>query len=305
MADRFIEDVKPKFNIAELKAGGFIKQRQKDLFTIRLRCPGGRIDANVLAAIGEIANKYGRGMIHTSVRQSIEIPYVNIDDFDAVVAELDKVGMKVASCGPRVRVPIACGGCEYNPNGLTDTVYFADEVDKRYFGRPCHHKFKMSFSGCPIDCVRARQADLGFQGMMEPVWDPEPCIACTLCAQACREGAIVAGEDRRPIYDPTKCINCGDCVRVCPSEAWTAKRVGHTVRVGGKHGRHPLESIEVAEFVGDEQVFDVIEKTLEWYNANGRKGERIGATLRRVGVDNYKQFMRDIFDGSTGDGGQA
>ena len=62
MVDKFIEDwvtripikkdgqeVKVDFN--DLKSGGFIKQRQKDQFTVRLRCPGGRIDTKKLIEI--------------------------------------------------------------------------------------------------------------------------------------------------------------------------------------------------------------------------------------------------------------
>ena len=37
-----------KLNFDELKSGGFIKQTQKDLFTVRLRCPGGRVTADKL-----------------------------------------------------------------------------------------------------------------------------------------------------------------------------------------------------------------------------------------------------------------
>ncbi|MBI5180142.1 MAG: hypothetical protein HZA05_01910, partial [Nitrospirae bacterium] len=52
MTDRFIEDKqnvfeteKGKFDLKTLLSGGFIKQRQKELFTIRCRVPAGRLDA--------------------------------------------------------------------------------------------------------------------------------------------------------------------------------------------------------------------------------------------------------------------
>ena len=142
---------KQRIDFNELKSGGFIKQTQKDLFTVRLKVPGGRITPEKLAKIAEVAKKYSRlGYCHLSFRQSVEIIGVHIDDFDTVVKELAKVGQKIASCGPRVRVPTACGGCEYNPNGIMDTQTKALEVDEKFFGTPCHHKFKMSFSCFPI-----------------------------------------------------------------------------------------------------------------------------------------------------------
>ncbi|HLE08687.1 MAG TPA: sulfite reductase, partial [Thermodesulfobacteriota bacterium] len=62
--DRFIEDKitkvqvkvegqEKKVDFSELKTGGFIKQRQKDLFAVRLRCPGGRITTEKLIGISK------------------------------------------------------------------------------------------------------------------------------------------------------------------------------------------------------------------------------------------------------------
>src|SRR3989339_1133611 len=73
---------KEVFNLDQLKSGGYIRQRQKDLFTVRLRCPGGRVPLAKLKKIAEIAPKYSKSdYVHISVRQSIEIPYVHYNDF--------------------------------------------------------------------------------------------------------------------------------------------------------------------------------------------------------------------------------
>lgn len=308
MADHFIEDkttkvtvnlegAENKVDFNDLKSGGFIKQRQKDLFTVRLRCPGGRISTDKLIEISKIAQKYSKkSVVHLSFRQSLEILYVDYRDFNAIVADLAKIGQKVASCGPRVRVPTACGGCEYNPNGLVDTQAMAKMVDEKFFGTPTPHKFKTSFSGCPIDCARTKEMDLGFQGVVDPVWEEESCTGCTICSEACKEDAIVSDPDTgKPIYDPLKCLWCGDCIRACPTESWKARKYGHIARIGGKHGRHPVEAQEVARFIPDELVPEVINKTVEWYNANGKRGERIANTLKRVGVEKYMEFMEPVF----------
>lgn len=309
MTDHFIEDKTTKVTVAvdstgaqkvdfnDLKSGGFIKQRQKDLFTVRLRCPGGRLSTEKLLEISKIAHKYSKkGVVHFSFRQSLEILYVDYKEFSNVVAELEKIGQKVASCGPRVRVPTACGGCEYNPNGLTDTQKMADMVDKTFFGTPTPHKFKTSFSGCPIDCARTKEMDMGFQGVVDPTWEEEACTGCTICSEACKEDAIASDPDTgKPIFDPVKCLFCGDCIRACPTEAWKPKRYGHIVRIGGKHGRHPMEAVEVCQFLPDEKVPEAIKMTIDWYNANGKRGERIGNALKRVGLDNYLKYMEPVF----------
>ena len=285
-----------KIDLNELKSGGFIKQNQKDLFTVRLRVPGGRLDVDKMAKIAAVAKKYSKmGYCHLSFRQSVEIIGVHIDDFDAAVKELAEFGQPIASCGPRIRVPTACGGNEYNPNGIMDAQKKALEVDKELFGTTCHHKFKISFSACPIDCARTRGMDLGFQGVVDPHWEDDPCTGCTLCEKACLEGAIVAAEDGKPIFYREKCVYCGDCIKACPTDAWTPKRKGWAVRAGGKHGRHPRTADNIMLFLPDEKVLDFISKTVEWYNANGTRGERIGTTFDRVGVEKYKEEVARPF----------
>ncbi|MBR2188090.1 MAG: hypothetical protein IJ860_01580, partial [Eubacterium sp.] len=65
---------------ATLKKGGFMRQKQKDHFSLRLAVTGGQVSAGQLAAITEVAEQYGHGYIHLTSRQGIEIPfnYLNV-----------------------------------------------------------------------------------------------------------------------------------------------------------------------------------------------------------------------------------
>ena len=296
--DRFIEDQQDRvpvdiavegktgrLDFTTLKTGGIIKQRQKDKFTVRLKCPGGRIPVERLARIAEVARKYAGDYVHLSVRQSIELPFVDHRDIGQLRAELAEVGQEIASCGPRVRVPTASAGCEYNPNGLTDSQKMAAAVCERFFGkRALPHKFKIVFSGCPNDCVRTNSTDLGFQGAVNPTLDLASCIGCRICAKACIEGAIESDPDTgHPVFHPEKCLYCADCIRACPTESWKAGATGWVVRCGGKHGRHPINASKIAQFVPDEKVPEIIEAVLSWYETNARdKGRiRLGTLLVR------------------------
>ena len=147
---------KSSIDLNQLKAGGFIKELWKDLFSVRLRVPGGRMALSRLKKIVEVAEKYGGEFVHLSVRQSIELVHVNFKHINDVAEELGIVRQRIASCGARVRVPVACGGCEYNPKGLMDTQKSALEVDATLFGiETGHHKFKVAFAGCPSDCPKS------------------------------------------------------------------------------------------------------------------------------------------------------
>jgi anaerobic sulfite reductase subunit C len=285
-------------DLKNLKAGGYIKERGRDRFTVRLRVPGGRLPVERLKKIAEVAGKYGGEFVHLSVRQSLELVNVDFADFDAVAAELGEAGQVVASCGARVRVPIACGGCEYNPNGLVDTQQSALEVDQKLFGTATgHHKFKTGFSGCPHDCLKAAINDVGFIGAVQPDLNKEECIKCGLCVKSCSEGAIVEGVGGTPDFLPEKCIFCGDCIKVCPSGSWRALRNGYTVYAGGKWGRYPLVGTPIAAFLPAERVVEFIEEILAWYKekAEGLGRIRLGQIILREGIDSLLERLRVKF----------
>lgn len=292
------EEKKTKLDLSNLKAGGFIKERGKDLFTVRLRVPGGRMSIPRLKKIAEVAEKFGGEFVHLSVRQSIELININYKDFDAVVEELGGASQRVASCGARVRVPVACGGCEYNPNGLIDTQKSALEVDEKLFGTPTnHHKFKVAFAGCPFDCPKSATNDIGFQGAVYPKLDKEACISCGLCAKSCVPQAILMGSDNKPVFSDDPCIWCGDCVKVCPTGAWSEKQRGYTARIGGKWGRNPLVGTLFATFLPEEQVVPFISAVLDWYKAKaeGKGRVRLGDTIIAEGQDSLLNHLRERF----------
>jgi dissimilatory sulfite reductase (desulfoviridin) alpha/beta subunit len=219
-------------------------------------------------------------------------------NFDLVVAELGEAGQQVATCGARIRVPAACGGCEYNPHGLVDTQRSAMEVDEKLFATATgHHKFKVAFSGCPHDCPKAAINDVGFIGAVQPKLDRDECIKCGLCLKSCREGAIVEGEDGIPVFVPEKCSACGDCIKVCPTDAWKEEKKGYMVYAGGKWGRHPLVGTPVASFLPEELVIDFISEVLDWYKekAEGKGRIRLGQIILDEGTESLLHRLRAKF----------
>ena len=62
-----------------LKKGGFMRQKQKNCFSLRLAVVGGNLTAENLKTIAEVADKYGDGHVHLTSRQSVEIPFIKLD----------------------------------------------------------------------------------------------------------------------------------------------------------------------------------------------------------------------------------
>ena len=52
-----------------------------------------------------------------------------------------------------------------------------------------------------------------------PQIDPDSCLKCDACVDACHINALKATEAADPILDQETCIGCGVCASVCPSEA--------------------------------------------------------------------------------------
>ena len=161
---------------AALKKGGFMRQKQKGFFSLRIQVVGGNLTAENIKTVAEVAEKYGKGYVHMTSRQGIEIPFVNFEDIEEVKAELAKGGVKPGVCGPRVRTVTACQGNAVCPSGNINSYDIAVKLNERYFGRELPHKFKFGVTGCQNNCLKAEENDVGIStGQLErrymyPLW---------------------------------------------------------------------------------------------------------------------------------------
>ncbi|MFH0940080.1 MAG: 4Fe-4S binding protein [Planctomycetota bacterium] len=274
-----------KIDLNALKAVGLIKQKDPGLFSVRLRVVGGRMESDHLAVLAAIARKYGRGHVHLTTRQGVEIPYVRLEDVDAMRADLTACGMELGVGGARVRTITACQGATCT-HGLIDPQTLAVKIDRLVYGRGgLPHKFKIAITGCPNACIKPLENDLGIMGLARKVFLPERCTLCKLCIRACPVAGTLAVENGRLACHAETCIACGTCVATCPTGAWELTGAGYALFVGGKMGKRPrLANRLRLEVDTEEHVLRIVLTVLDWYVANGHKGERFGDTLDRVGV---------------------
>ena len=71
-------------NTKKLKKNAFRVTKERGLTASRVRVPGGHLDARYLSMIQEIAQQYGNGSVHMTVRQGFEIPGIRYEDMDKV-----------------------------------------------------------------------------------------------------------------------------------------------------------------------------------------------------------------------------
>ena len=68
-----------KVDYAALKKGGYMRQKQKGYGSLRLAVVGGNLTAENIKTVAEVAEKYGRGYVHMTSRQGIEIPFIKVE----------------------------------------------------------------------------------------------------------------------------------------------------------------------------------------------------------------------------------
>ncbi len=268
----------------ELKRAGIISQKQKDRFLIRLRTVAGDLTAAQLGTIGSVASRYGNGGVHLTTRQAVEIHHIGLADLESARQELEQGGLVLGVCGPRGRGIVACPGAATCTSGVIETKELAAALDAEYFRVNAPHKFKIGVSGCANNCSKPVENDVGIMGGVLPRWERETCISCRLCVSICPSGAI-REEGSEFLLDEEQCIHCGLCISACPVSAWTAKRTGYTLYLGGTMGKRPRLGTRARVLIGTkEELLGLVRRAFDWYVARGRKKERFGHALDRVGV---------------------
>lgn len=281
-------------NLKELKKGGFMKQKQKDRFSMRLKTIGGQLTGKQLATIQMVAEKYGHGYIHLTSRQGVEIPFIALDDIDAVKKDLAAGGVYNGVCGPRLRTITACQGDAICPSGLIDTQKIALECEKRYGGREFPCKFKIGITGCPNNCLKTEENDLGIKGGVKPAWNADACIFCGLCGVVCPTQAITVDKESQQLtFTEDKCVYCGKCVTNCPVSAWEGTK-GYNISLGGLYGKQIAIGRHFLPLLTDENdIYKVIDVVLDFFEQHAQAGERFGKMVDRIGWDTIETIVKE------------
>ena len=201
------------------------------------------MDAKYLADIQNIADTYGNGTVHLTIRQGFEIPGIPYEKMDEVNQLLQPIieGLNINQEEPGngytasgTRNIMACVGNSICPYGCYDTTAFARKMEKAIFPNDLH--FKVCFTGCSNDCAKVRMHDFGIIGMTQPQFEADRCISCGACVKVCTKKSVGAltKVNYRPQRDEKKCIGCGECVLACPNMAWTrSEKKYYKLKSGG------------------------------------------------------------------------
>jgi len=127
----------------------------------------GRVSADALDVIADLAARYGSGRVRTTTEQKMVILDVPPERTDDLVAELDAAGLPARPSAFR-RHTMACTGIEFCKLAIVETkARAADliaELERRLpgFDTPV----TINVNGCPNSCARIQTADIGLKGSL-------------------------------------------------------------------------------------------------------------------------------------------
>jgi sulfite reductase (ferredoxin) len=127
----------------------------------------GRLSADTLDVIADLAARYGSGRVHTTTEQKMVILDVPPERAEDLVAELDAAGLPARPSAFR-RHTMACTGIEFCKLAIVETKARAadliSELERRLPGFDA--PVTINVNGCPNSCARIQTADIGLKGSL-------------------------------------------------------------------------------------------------------------------------------------------
>jgi len=152
-----------------LKMHGVCAQAQPGAFMVRVRIPGGRLGAAAARGVAGIADAYGRGWIHLTTRQQLELHHIDARDVTTVLDAVAALGLTTSStCGHTLRNVMACPDAGVSIDEPFDCHPDARAVSDAILARSAElncrlpSRVNVAFGGCPPCRDHARTNDAGF-----------------------------------------------------------------------------------------------------------------------------------------------
>lgn len=301
------------YDVKKVRKNAFRITKDRGMSALRIRVPGGHMKAAHLDVIRKIAEKYGNGTVHITIRQGYEIPGIHLEDMEeinrAVATMIDAIerdsGLVLED--PKEGYPSAgtrnisaCVGNRVCPFANYDTTALARKIEKAIY--PNDHHVKVALTGCPNDCIKAHMNDIGVIGNVIPAFDRNRCIGCEACVDVCRSKVVncLYMEDHARVMDESYCIRCGECILKCPVAALTRGQILYRIIVGGRTGkRNPRLADTFIDGASEELVLTVCRNLYAFIGRHIDRGldkEHVGYIIDRVG---YHQFTKEVLEGVT------
>jgi sulfite reductase (ferredoxin) len=155
-----------RFTAVRLQQGVY-GQRQEGVNMLRIKIPGGRLNADQVDAIADVTETCSqRAIAHLTTRQSMQVHFIPLAKMPSAMRRLAQVNMTTReACGNTVRNMSACALSGVCPKQHVDVAAHIDGAVQHFLRNPLNQqmprKFKISFSACESDCAQSLLHDAG------------------------------------------------------------------------------------------------------------------------------------------------
>lgn len=140
-------------------------------FMIRIRIPNGILNSSQLRVIADVSERYARGLADITVRQNVQLHWVEIGDLPDLLAALERSGLTtIGACGDVTRNITGCPLAGVDGNEIFDASPIALELNRLFVGNAEFYnlprKFKISITGCRDWCTYPEINDVGLTAQL-------------------------------------------------------------------------------------------------------------------------------------------
>lgn len=146
---------------------GIYGQRQPDVHMVRIKIPGGQLNAAQTRALSEASRRFApRGIAHVTTRQAVQLHFVPLAEVPSLLELLASADLTTReACGNAIR-NITCSPVSgLAADEIFDAFPYAEAAFRYFLRRPefaqLPRKFKMSFGGSDRDLSQTAINDLG------------------------------------------------------------------------------------------------------------------------------------------------
>jgi len=166
-----LAECEPRPEVAKHGHLGVHAQKQPGLFYVGVLLPVGRMTADQMRGLADVADRYGSGTIRMTVWQNLLLSDIKGEDIPAVQFAIEDLGLHWKATSARGGL-VACtgsAGCKFAAsNTKRHALAVADHLDARL---ELDQPINIHLTGCPNSCAQHYLGDIGMLGTKVAVGD--------------------------------------------------------------------------------------------------------------------------------------
>jgi len=273
------------------------------IYTVRVASPR-LLSTTSIRYFLSLADKYCDSYIRWTTRNNVEFLTDKEENIEPLIKELADEGWPIGGTGRTASNMVHTQGWVHCHTSATDASGIVkavmDEVFEDFQNETLPAKLKMALACCLNMCGAVHASDISVLGIHRRV----PTVDYNMLGQICEIPTTIAacptGAIRQDIVDGQKamkivddlCMYCGACYTACPNMPIADPlNDGVSIWVGGKIANarsKPAFTKLLVPYLPNNpprwpEVVEAIQKIIQVYKDNGRKWERLGEMIERIG----------------------